>query len=194
MWQNWLEHEGLTTALAQFHHILLGCKNTCAAAERATGVPVTYVTPAIDMVRFCPVPNPPRRSIDVRSMGRRSQSTHDALYDWSERKGATYLYDSNLGLYQCDAYDDNFDWEDSVIEMPYGSKDAPEIIGELDRGPARLAKIRRDNVVNHLRRHDWAYRWLLVLERVAETIPDDGLTPNAAEMELYYQGLALKPL
>jgi hypothetical protein len=37
------------------------------------------------------------------------------------------------------------------------------IIADLEGHPSRLARIRRDNVVNSLRRHDWIYRWSEIL-------------------------------
>ena len=52
-----------------------------------------------------------------------------------------------------------FDWPDAHIEVPYNSTDMPAVIDALERSPERVARIRRDNVVNTLRRHDWAYRW-----------------------------------
>ena len=263
MWANWLEHDNLVTALQEFDHIMLGCRATCEAAQRATGRPVTYLSPGIDMDRFSPVPNPPRRTYDVRAMGRRSPITHRAFLEWSERAGSTYLYDTTvkcpegdrethrvlyaatikrcryflvnpakvnagnqtrgqeeLGLRfsegagggavllgqspRCSAFEENFDWPDAVIEMPFGSASGPAIIDELDRQPERLAKIRRDNVYHHLRRHDWARRWLLTLQQVglsarpallqrlqrhdqlAASLPEDGLVEGAAALEAAY--------
>src|SRR5574341_1678176 len=40
---------------------------------------VSYAPPAIDTIRFCPYPTFPERSIDVLSIGRRSEETHRAL-------------------------------------------------------------------------------------------------------------------
>jgi hypothetical protein len=47
----------------------------------------------IDTMRFCPYPDPPTRSIDVLSMGRRSDPMHRALLDLAEGKRIFYLYD-----------------------------------------------------------------------------------------------------
>ncbi|MBC7171373.1 MAG: glycosyltransferase family 1 protein, partial [Polyangiaceae bacterium] len=95
LWKGWLGHDELIAPLASFDHVLLGCSGTVSALADAIGRPVTYFSPAIDMDRFCPYPNAPRRTIDVRSMGRRSARTHVALREWAEETGATYLYDAN---------------------------------------------------------------------------------------------------
>jgi hypothetical protein len=66
-----------------------------------------------------------------------------------------------------------FDWPDALIRMPF---DAPQIgtfLQQLDCDPLRLERIRRDNVVQAARRHDWAYR----LRAVFETL---GLPPTDA--------------
>jgi hypothetical protein len=65
-----------------------------------------------------------------------------------------------------DSFREHFDWPDAVIHLPYGSADVGDLIADLDRQPERLAAIRRDNLVNALRRHDWAYRWEAVLDSV----------------------------
>lgn len=57
-----------------------------------------------------------------------------------------------------------FDWPDAVIHLPFGSDKVGEIINELDMQPDRQEKIRRNNVVQSLLRHDWVYRWEAVLK------------------------------
>ena len=66
----------------------------------------------------------------------------------------------------CDAYDECFNWQDVVIPIPYEAVNISEILSELDCQPERLAKIRQDNVVNSLLRHDWVYRWNKILDIV----------------------------
>lgn len=66
-----------------------------------------------------------------------------------------------------------FDWPDAVVRVPYDSPDAPAMLSALDQDPERLARIRRDNVVNSLLRHDWLHRWRKLLELA-------GLEPSAA--------------
>lgn len=62
-----------------------------------------------------------------------------------------------------------FDWQDSLIDLPYNSPDADEIIRALDRQPERQAEIQKRNVQQSLLRHDWAYRWEAILQHVGLT-------------------------
>ena len=64
-----------------------------------------------------------------------------------------------------------FHWPDAVIKIPFDTPNIGEILAELDAQPERLARIRRDNVVNSLLQHDWVYR----LKEVYQTV---GLEPT----------------
>lgn len=63
-----------------------------------------YLPGAVDALRFCPYPDPPRRSIDVLSIGRRSEQTHRALLNMMGRENLFYIYDtfSNLASHNLD--------------------------------------------------------------------------------------------
>jgi hypothetical protein len=67
---------------------------------------------------------------------------------------------------RCAAYDSCFDWPDAVIPTAADGKQIAARIADLDSNPERLARIRRDNIVNSLRRHDWVYRWRRILDSV----------------------------
>jgi len=56
-----------------------------------------------------------------------------------------------------------FDWPDSLIDLPYNSPDADQVIRQLDEQPERQEQIQRRNVQQSLLRHDWAYRWESIL-------------------------------
>jgi hypothetical protein len=62
------------------------------------------------------------------------------------------------------SFREHFGWQDSVIPMPFGSTGVGDLVAELEQQPERLAAIRRANLSNALRRHDWAYRWRSVLD------------------------------
>ena len=62
------------------------------------------------------------------------------------------------------AFQGNFDWPDAVIRTPADGSQIAALIADLDGQPDRLNRVRRDNVVNSLRRHDWIYRWRRILE------------------------------
>jgi hypothetical protein len=62
------------------------------------------------------------------------------------------------------AFNSLFDWPDAVIPTSTDPNRILALLAELDAQPERVQHIRRRNVVNSLRRHDWAYRWRNVLE------------------------------
>jgi hypothetical protein len=76
----------------------------------------------------------------------------------------------------CDGYREYFDWEDAVIEIPYEATNIAEIIADLDTQSERLSRARKNNVMNSLLRHDWVYRWEIMLEKI-------GLKPTLAMQE-----------
>ena len=78
-----------------------------------------------------------------------------------------------------------FDWPDAVIHLPYGSEDVDDLFCALEEDPGKQERIRRTNVVQALKRHDWAYRWEAILRRV-------GLepTPGLAARKMRLSALA----
>ncbi|MGB3656087.1 MAG: glycosyltransferase [Rivularia sp. (in: cyanobacteria)] len=85
----------------------------------------------------------------------------------------------------CEAYTKHFNWSDAAIEVPYNTGDIADVIAELDTQPERLQKIRKDNMIHSLLRHDWVYRWEEVLNKV-------GLnnTPQMLVRQAYLKNLA----
>jgi hypothetical protein len=80
--------------LRAFDLILLGCHGSVDAVAAATRRPCRYLAPGIDMLTFCPYPDPPARVIDIYAMGRRSAELHAALMDVAARHRLFYLYDT----------------------------------------------------------------------------------------------------
>ena len=85
----------------------------------------------------------------------------------------------------CEAFSQNFDWSDAVIPLPEDTTNIREIIAHLDSQPERLNKIRTDNVVNSLLRHDWVYRWEKILAAV-----DIPISPGMIERKAKLKQLA----
>jgi hypothetical protein len=84
---------------------------------------------------------------------------------------------------RCEAYDQNFDWPDAVVPLSATNAfEVGEVIAELDGQPERVARIRRDNVVNSLLRHDWVYRWSQMLDIVGLP-PSDGMPLRKAHLK-----------
>ncbi len=74
---------------------------------------------------------------------------------------------------ESEAFRKHLDWPDAVIHMPYDAPNIAEILAYLDSQPERLKKIRKNNIVQCLLRHDWVYRWRAILDMV-------GLEPRPA--------------
>lgn len=62
------------------------------------------------------------------------------------------------------AFHENFDWPDATIHVPADSLGLPQHIEELEADPVRVRKIRQNNVLQSLLRHDWVYRWEAILK------------------------------
>lgn len=82
--------------LAKFDVVLLYYSKTATALGKHIGSKCAFLPPGVDTLRFCPYPNPPLRSVDVYSIGRRSESTHRSLLRLAEN-GLFYLHDSIAG-------------------------------------------------------------------------------------------------
>lgn len=59
---------------------------------------------------------------------------------------------------QSEEFSRQFDWPDAVIHLPFDCPDVGRILAELNREPARLQAVRRSNVREAARRHDWLHR------------------------------------
>lgn len=71
-----------------------------------------------------------------------------------------------------EAFRKHFDWTDAVIHIPFNEPDIDKILADLDSQPERLEKIRKNNIIQSLLRHDWIYRWKDILDIVGlETTP-----------------------
>jgi Glycosyl transferases group 1 len=80
--------------LKQFDVILLGYKGSVTAVSSVIGRPCLFMPGAVDAIRFSPYPNPPTRSIDVYSLGRRQEGMHRALLRMAADDGTFYIYDT----------------------------------------------------------------------------------------------------
>jgi hypothetical protein len=181
---------------------------------------VLYLPSAVDAVRFCPFssPAPPKRSIDVLSIGRRSERTHHALLKLADRDNLFYLHDTysdlatqsltdhrrlvtnlakrsryfiaNPGKVDVPEETENtsefggryfegaaagalvigerptsseferiFHWPDALIDLPFGAENVGAVMRSFDKCPERQIAARRNNMVQMLLNHDWAYRW-----------------------------------
>lgn len=86
--------EYLIELLSEFDHIVIGTRNSVDDVERVTGRPCTCLPLAVDVLRFAPTSLDAPRPIAVCNIGRRSQITHQALLDKSDRLRSFYYYDT----------------------------------------------------------------------------------------------------
>lgn len=242
----------LLESLASFDRIYL-CSNPVASVQRISGRPCSYLPLAADALGFCPLPNPPARSVDVLGIGRRSAVTHSALMAMAREQGLLYYYDtirmtsgvtdagrqvtfsvmdpaehrfklasllkrsryflaSRAWANDAKAQDDElsgrffegaaagavmigdpprtgkfltlFDWPDAVVSAPFDDPNIAELIRRLEADPERTRRIRRDNIVNALLRHDWAYRLRTILDDAGIPLPQALLDREARLREL----------
>ena len=93
-----------------------------------------YFPAGIDTLNFCPYPGLPERSIDVLSIGRRAQPTHQALLRMAREEGKFYVYDTinALNAYNLEEHRSmmaNFAQRSRYFIVSPGKFDRPEETG-----------------------------------------------------------------
>jgi len=83
--------------LKKFDVIVLYYSQSVRAVGEAAGRKCVFMPPGIDAILFSPYPEMPKRTVDVYSIGRRSEKTHRALIKMGEDLGLFYLHDSVSG-------------------------------------------------------------------------------------------------
>ena len=225
-------HSHFLNILKGFDVVMLYYSQTVATLGQQIGRRCVFLPPGVDTILFCPYPNPRQRTVDVCSIGRRSEITHRSLLKMVDEDGIFYIHDTlrgdqaidwqehrkfiaNLGkrsryfivnpglIDRPDIRGDQieignryfeaaacgsillgelptngkfeilFDYPDALIQLPYNSSEIASVIHELDEKPERQAIIRRTNVVQALRHHDWVYRWEAILKTIGlEPMPE----------------------
>jgi hypothetical protein len=89
--------------LKKFDVIFLYYSQTVKPLSAHLGSKCVFLPPGVDALLFSPYPKPPRRTIDVYSIGRRSDVTHRALLRMAADNGLFYLHDSIAGDKAIDA-------------------------------------------------------------------------------------------
>jgi len=91
--------KGYAKILSQFDYVILNCSASVQPLQDLINRPCMYIPPGVDAIKFCPYPDPPERSVDIYSIGRKSKVTHKALLNMAEQKKIFYIYDTLLGMY-----------------------------------------------------------------------------------------------
>lgn len=98
-------YKSASRVLATFDHVLFTTIGT-DAFRPLLGDRMSFLPAGIDAIRFCPYPDPPQRFIDVLSIGRRADQTHQALLRKAKTDGILYVYDTikDLGAYNVEEH------------------------------------------------------------------------------------------
>jgi Glycosyl transferases group 1 len=88
------KHRNFLRVLAKFDVVMLYYSQTVKPLSEQIGRRCVFLPPGLDAILFCPHPDPPKRVIDVYSIGRRSEITHQRLLRMVRESGLFYLYDS----------------------------------------------------------------------------------------------------
>jgi hypothetical protein len=91
------DHPHFLRLLDMFDVVMLYYSQSVQPLVERTGRDCRFLPPGVDTISFCPYPRPPKRTVDVYSMGRRSEVTHKALSRMAQEQGLFYLHDSIAG-------------------------------------------------------------------------------------------------
>lgn len=98
LWINEMEkNRHFLSILSKFDAVLLYQTRGVEKLSDRIGRKCLYFPPAVDSILFCPYPDPPERSVDVYSIGRRLSAPHQQCLAMSRRNDFFYLYDSIRG-------------------------------------------------------------------------------------------------
>src|SRR5262245_29252389 len=97
----------LLRVLEKFDHIFINSQSSVGPLSRFLNRQCHPLPTGIDTIRFSPFPNPPARSIDVYSIGRRWEGAHQVLLRAVSERGLFYVYDS----YRAMATMEPIDWK-----------------------------------------------------------------------------------
>jgi hypothetical protein len=87
------QYKSVLKVLADFDHVLFTTVGTKEFKQLLKGK-VSFLPAGIDTIKFCPYPHIPNRFIDVLSIGRRADPTHQALLRMAKNDGILYMYDT----------------------------------------------------------------------------------------------------
>lgn len=80
--------------LSKFDYVIVNLSQSINAINEIIGGKCFYLPFGIDAILFCPYPKAPQRCIDVYSIGRRAEETHQALLRMVKENKIFYVYDT----------------------------------------------------------------------------------------------------
>jgi hypothetical protein len=98
LWINeMIKHRHFLRILSKFDVVMLYYSQTVKPLSELIERRCVFLPPGVDAITFCPFPDPLERVIDVYSIGRRSEITHQRLLDMARESRLFYLHDSMGG-------------------------------------------------------------------------------------------------
>ena len=88
------KHRHFVRILAKFDVVVLYYSQSVRVLADEIKRRCVFLPPGVDAISFCPIPDTPKRVIDVYSIGRRSEITHQRLLEMMRQSGLFYLHDS----------------------------------------------------------------------------------------------------
>jgi hypothetical protein len=89
-----VKHRHFLRILDKFDVVMPFQIQTVKPLSELIGRECVHLPLGVDAIQFCPFPDPPERVVDVYSIGRRSNITHEKLLNMMRDSGLFYLYDS----------------------------------------------------------------------------------------------------
>jgi spore maturation protein CgeB len=83
--------------LSKFDYVMLYYSQSVKAVSEVIGRKCFFLPPGVDAILFCPYPQKPKRLVDVYSIGRKAEVTHQTLQRMVKEKKIFYLHDSVSG-------------------------------------------------------------------------------------------------
>jgi len=91
--------------LKRFDHVFIGYHGTVTHLSKAIDKECHWLPAAVDALRFSPYPNPPKRVIDVYSVGRRWDEIHQQFLRAASAKEIFYAHDTFAGMANMEPHD-----------------------------------------------------------------------------------------
>ena len=85
--------------LSKFDYVISSHTQSIGPISKVIRGKCLYLSLGVDAILFCPYPGPPKRFIDVLSIGRRSVLTHQALLKMAQEDKIFYIYDTLSDLH-----------------------------------------------------------------------------------------------
>ncbi len=129
--------------LSKFDYVLLSLSQSVEPLSKLISAKCSFLTHCTDAILFCPYPKPPARTIDVYSIGRRSEQTHQALFRMAQESKIFYVYDTLTDLHTNDIRQHRFLMANMAKRSRYfivnpGKIDFPEETGDQSEFGSRL--------------------------------------------------------